>query len=487
MNDPRYASDSCDLDGLRRWLKARPERLVPLTIRRIVISPNALDELAERASEAMVNRSTCYVIMDRTPMWRNGVLIKPEVVARLRSKLGGVSVIELGEADHPPHADFDVAKDMSARLEPGSLVVTFGSGTITDLAKHAMFWIEKDGGARFEHICCPTACTVTAFTASMTVLTVDGVKRTIRSRSPEQILVDLLMIRDAPVELTRAGVGDLLARCTAYGDWFLGDVFGVDETFNTVPFDLLAGPEERLLGCAAAIGRREIEGLRSLADALMLAGIGMSIVDQTTPISGWEHVISHYLDLRAMAAGRPTGLHGAQVGAGTLIAAVAFEDLLSVGETICRRIQPRFDVGAARRSIEEHFKPFDADGGMIQELWREYGLKADRIAAGLTRWSRVVEGWRSGYIADQLNRYVRPAKVVVKALAEARAESDLAASSGTNDRILAREAVLYGHKVRSRFTLGDVLELFGLLTPTAADRWLTGPDAWGGFCPPNGW
>ena len=47
-----------------------------------------------------------------------------------------------------------------------------------------------------------------------------------------------------------------------------------------------------------------------------------------------------------------------------------------------------------------------------------------------------------------------------------------------------RSAIVHGHKVRNRFTLGDVLELLGLLTPTLADQWLAGQDFWGGFCPP---
>jgi glycerol-1-phosphate dehydrogenase [NAD(P)+] len=204
----------------------------------------------------------------------------------------------------------------------------------------------------------------------------------------------------------------------------------------------------------------------------MLAGIGMSIVDQTTPISGWEHVISHYLDLRAVADRRATGLHGAQVGAGTLISALAFEELLAGGDAVWRRPQPAFDMGQARQSIEQHFKPFDSAGGMIDELWREYGIKAERIAAGLARWPRIAERWFSGEMAAQLRRYVRPAAVILKALRDAQAETDLAAASVANDRALARSSILHGHKVRSRFTLGDVLELLGLLTPVAADRWL---------------
>ncbi|MBN1346824.1 MAG: iron-containing alcohol dehydrogenase [Phycisphaerae bacterium] len=466
-----FDRDVCELDALRRWLAARPEPLVPLTIRQIVIDPAVLDELPERAVTSRANRPASYLIMDCTPMRRNDASIKPEIAAACRDRLSDLQVIELGGPDKPPHADLTLAEDLARRIEPGSLVVTFGSGTVTDLAKHAMYLIEQGGGATFEHICCPTACTVTAFTSSMAVLAVDGVKRTIRSRAPDVVLVDLAMIRDAPIELTRAGFGDLMARCTAYGDWYLGDVFGVDETFNTVPFDLLARAEQGLLDQATVIGRRELNGLRTLADALMLAGIGMSIVDQTTPISGWEHVLSHYLDLRAMADDRPTGLHGAQVGASTLISALAFEELLNTGPETWSA-PPTFDTGRARREIETHFAPFDPTGGMVAELWRDYAVKAERIEAGLRDWPDVSDRWRSGDLPNGLRRYVRPRAVVENALRRAEADVDLAATSGTGDRDLARSAILHGHRVRRRFTMGDVLELLGLLGPNLAERWL---------------
>ncbi len=462
---------SCALEALRRWLASRTEPLAPLTIRQIIMGPEILDELPARAVEACADRPGPILIMDRTPMCRDGATIKPKVLAALRERLGDVTPIELGEPDAPPHADLALATDLAGRIEPGSLVVTFGSGTITDLAKHAMYLIEQDGGAGFEHLCCPTACTVTAFTSSMAVLAVGGVKRTLPSRAPDVVLVDLTMIRDAPVELTRAGFGDLMARCTAYGDWYLGDVFGVDETFNTVPFDLLAQAEQGLLDHAAAIGRGELAGLRTLAETLMLAGIGMSIVDQTTPVSGWEHVLSHYLDLRAMAADRDTGLHGAQVGAAALISATAFETLLAAHDDVWRR-PPSFQPDQARRRIHEHFGPFDTDGEMVAELWRDYAVKADRIVEALARWSNVADRWHSGDLPDQLRRFVRPSAVVGDALRRAGAEADLVSASGTGDRDLARSAILHGHRVRRRFTLGDVLELLGLLTPSVADRWL---------------
>ncbi len=472
MSAGSFDRGACELDALRRWLSARPEPLVPLTLRQITIDPDALDELPRRAASAAVDRPKSYLIMDRTPMRRDDVDIKPHVVAALRQSIGALEPIELGHPDKPPHADLALARDLAGQLAPGSLMVSFGSGTMTDLAKHAMYLVEQNGGAPFEHICCPTACTVTAFTSSMAVLAVGGVKRTLRSRSPDVVLVDLTMIRDAPPALTRAGFGDLMARCTAYGDWYLGDVFGVDETFNTVPFDLLANAERGLLDHASAIGQRELDGLRVLADALMLAGIGMSIVDQTTPISGWEHVLSHYLDLRAMAAGRTPGLHGAQVGAATLISATAFEALLAVQDSAWSAA-PTFDVDQARTRIERHFGPFDPNGEMVGELWRDYANKADRIAEAGSRWPDVADRWRDGELPGRLRRFVRPVAVVRDALLRGNVDVDLASASGTDDPELARSAILHGHRVRRRFTLGDVLELLGMLTPTVADEWLS--------------
>ncbi len=67
---------------------------------------------------------------------------------------------------------------------------------------------------------------------------------------------------------------------------------------------------------------------RTLMEALLLAGYAMSVVGTTTPISGWEHVMSHYLDLWNSALARPVNLHGLQVAAGTFVATRAYQEFL---------------------------------------------------------------------------------------------------------------------------------------------------------------
>ena len=54
-----------------------------------------------------------------------------------------------------------------------------------------------------------TAVSVNAFSDDMAVLLRDGVKRTVPSRWPDVLIVDLEVIAEAPAAMNRAGFGEL--------------------------------------------------------------------------------------------------------------------------------------------------------------------------------------------------------------------------------------------------------------------------------------
>ena len=464
------AFDPTDLDAIRAYLHASGEPHKPLTVRRIEVGETVLDGLADQArAEGAASRPT-VLVMDGTPMSRAGAAVKPDVVRALRSvNADHFHVIELGQPDHPPHASADLAASLAQRMPPDALVIALGSGTITDLTKHAVFLAEQAAGARFTLICCPTACTVTAYTSTMTVLTVDGVKRTAASRGPDVVLVDLRLVTDAPPALAAAGFGDMMARCVAAGDWYLAHQLGLDPNFSELPLDMLAHAETLLFTHAAAIGRGEPAAVRHLVDALLMAGIAMSVANQTAPISGWEHTISHYLDLRHLATGQPLALHGAQVGAASLLAARAYADLFeavalpdlstSVG-----------DESAARAALDAHFGPI-ASGAVLDELWTDFREKWEKWPGDPTTVQRFRDAWASGPLRADLRRYVREPARIARALTDVGAPLDLATSAGC-DAGTARDAVRHAHRVRSRFTVGDLLDSLGWLTDDRLDRWM---------------
>ncbi len=465
--------DPTDLHHLRRYLAATGETLKPLTARRIHVAEDALDGLGELVAVEAAGARPIVLVMDRTPILRDGGPAKPQAVAALRA-VGGAAVqtIELGEPDKPPHASLTLAETVSKQLPSGALVVSMGSGTITDVTKHAVHLAESDADAGMTLICCPTACTVTAYTSTMTVLTVDGVKRTSPSRGPDVVWADLRLIAEAPRPLTAAGFGDMMARCVAAGDWYLAHRVGLDPDFSTVPLDLLAHSEAMLFEHAAAIGRGDPAAVRHLVDALLLAGVAMSVANQTAPISGWEHTISHYLDLRHLTTDRPLGLHGAQVGAASLIAARAYAGLLddaSVGEGPA----PSADETAARQQIENHFAGFGAGDRIVAELWRDYQAKWEQWVHDPEAMRRFRDGWSGGTLREDLRRFVREPERIARALDEVGAPLGLAESAGC-DPEAARDAVRFAHLVRRRFTLGDLLASLGWCDGPRVDRWMTG-------------
>ena len=64
-----------------------------------------------------------------------------------------------------------------------------------------------------------------------------------------------------------------------------------------------------------------------LAEGLVMAGLAMRCAGVSRPASGMEHYISHIRDMRSLAFGTPTELHGIQCGAATVDVIRAYERL----------------------------------------------------------------------------------------------------------------------------------------------------------------
>jgi glycerol-1-phosphate dehydrogenase [NAD(P)+] len=55
-----------------------------------------------------------------------------------------------------------------------------------------------------------------------------------------------------------------------------------------------------------------------------MAGVSMSLCNQTTPLSGYEHVISHALDFLHLNSDQELALHGQQVALGCLSSSLSY-------------------------------------------------------------------------------------------------------------------------------------------------------------------
>lgn len=464
----RLRFDPSHLDDVRRQLADWGQPLCDIRTEAIHVGDEALLRLPAALANLPDAPGPVNLVMDHTFMTRGGAPLKPMVVEMLRRRLPAVQVHVLGEPRQTLFASIELARELADRLT-GPAVVALGSGTITDLAKHAVH-LRRQPACKL--VVVPTACTVTGYTCPMAVLAVRGVKRTMPSRWPDVVLADLQTLADAPAEMTAAGFGDMLARGVACADWYLANALGMDETFSRLPYDMLANSEQFLLRFAEAIGGQAPAAIRALIDALLLAGLAMSVVNQTTPISGWEHVISHYLDLRASACGMPVELHGRQVGLATLAAAAAYRQLLDQFDPRAR--QPSVsDDEQARAQIIRHFGRFDpASRGLAEEIWEDYHSKLSTWREQVSGWSQFARRWREE-IRPELAAWVRDPAALARAARAAGLPASLGDLTAKAQGCWAAEAMAHAHLVRKRFTLGDLLSAVGWLTPANIARWLT--------------
>lgn len=458
--EPLDATDVAAINAVAaRWKEPQTE-LHPVAIERIIVAPDALEALCEQVSAAAGGKAVLLVV-DRTPMWRGSAELKPLIEGELgrRTRL---SVRRLPEGPGAGfRAELIAARRLADELRGFAVVVSVGSGSITDVVKYARHLCGERSGHWPRFVCFPTAASVTAYTSALAVLTVAGVKRTLPARPPDAVVCDLRTLADAPPSMTRAGFGDVLARSVSYADWYLSWQLGLGGSFSQIPVRLLAHAGEELVRQASAVGRGDQAGVRALTDGLLLAGMAMSLVNQTAPLSGWEHAISHFLDLIAALEGREPALHGAQVGVATLISAHAYQRAwthLDVG-----RLTGTPDEGRCRRELAAALAGYRLPSELAAELWRDVAAKLDRWRAALPRRREFVKRWQAREFDGFLSRAVRPPAEVAAALRAAGAPCRFAELDQPVPDSLGCRAVRYAHLVRARFSFGDLLSETGWL------------------------
>ncbi len=458
-----FLIDPGDMAALKLWLAQQNDQSIlrPVAIDEILIELDALLQLPRVLQRAgIVPGMRVLLLMDETPMRRDEEELKPFVQALLRE--AGYTVAPLwlkGDSYGLVHADFEQVRFVHKAILPGDALVALGSGTLTDIVKHAAYLYDQEHlrQKNIVYICCQTANSVTAFAANMAVLLKDSVKRTIPSRYPTAIISDLRVLASAPDVMTYAGLGDCCARFVAYGDWYLASALGMVKFYSEVPLALLGNLGDVLLEHAADIGQRSHEGEAVVARALLLAGIAQSIVNMSAPISGTEHVTSHVLDMIADHYRRGLALHGAQVGVATITAARLYQHFLNNFDPQKVDVAGCYpDDASLQARIQQLFTSIDPSGAMARECWSDYSKKLELWRRNRSRFAQFCRDWRDVH-RPTLSKLVSSPEMIQSILAQAGAPlvpQDLEPPISQEEYDFAVE---YGHFIRVRFVLGDLL------------------------------
>jgi glycerol-1-phosphate dehydrogenase [NAD(P)+] len=178
-------------------------------------------------------------------------------------------------------------------------LIGVGGGKALDVAKYTASL------AGMPYFAVPTSLSNDGFCSPQASLTLEGKRRSLPTRLPEAVVVDLAVCQQAPLTLWHSGIGDLSSKFTAVWDWKLAF-----HRRGTPVNDLAALMSDASVFQLMANPMSDERGIRLLATALMLNGIAMEIAGSSRPASGSEHLISHALDM----TGARRRLHGLQTG-----------------------------------------------------------------------------------------------------------------------------------------------------------------------------
>lgn len=348
----------------------------------------------------------------------------------------------------PLHATDEVANWLSAQWSQDiALVFAVGSGTINDLVKWAA------SRAEVPYIAVPTAASMNGYTSPISALLIQGFKRTQPCTPPEGVLTEPEVVASAPQRMTAAGYADLMSKAVADVDWQISNLLW-GELYCPLPRRLVAEADEWLEGHLVELRENEHRAVTYLLEALLLSGIGMTIAGSSTPSSGAEHLISHWLEMKALKEGKEPSLHGLQVGIGTLVALTLYEMLL---ETTSGDWKPSESELISPEELKDEFS--ERYGAISERVLSEFSYKwlssekAKEVRLKLaSNWEKVKEIVISTWVPPEIYRHR------LSLVGAATHPREIGVSVGE-----LREAVLHAREIRRRWTVLDTAFLVGLL------------------------
>lgn len=350
-----------------------------------------------------------------------------------------------------PMCDDDAVLAFERALQASGCVagVAVGSGTINDIVKLACHRLGRPMA------CIGTAPSMNGYTSGIAAVLSDGVKTTVACRAPVVVIADLDIMAESPYRMICSGLGDLMSKPVSNADWqlsaCLNDSFHSDEAMA-----IIETGAAMLEGVAAKLPARDRDAIGGLVNSLMLSGLAMSVAGSSSPASGGEHLISHFIDMTGHAFDLPCDFHGCQVGVGTLTTAFLYERLMALTpadidiEACVDRLQswPEY-----RALLVERFGPlFEA---VVKHAELAYPT-ADVLRARLTR---LVKDW--DHVMGSVSQTLRTKDSLEAELLEAGCP--VRYSELNVDRARAFAAVANSKDIRNRYTILHLAWELGVL------------------------
>ena len=198
------------------------------------------------------------------------------------------------------------------KAKSANYVLAVGSGTLNDMAKSVSTRLGVPCGVLV------TAASMDGYCSKGAALMRGGFKVTDEVHTPEDILIDLEIVRNAPKMMTAAGFGDIIGKYTCLMDWKMANAVK-GEPIHEEAYRLMEQARTQVMEAFEGLTRYESQAIAKLMHALITAGTSMAICGNSRPASGSEHYQSHFLEMDFVRRGEKIPMHGLKVAIGTLV------------------------------------------------------------------------------------------------------------------------------------------------------------------------
>lgn len=328
-------------------------------------------------------------------------------------------------------------------------ILAVGSGTVNDLAK----LLSGISGKPFMLL--GTAPSMDGFASSTSSMIRDGLKISLPSACPAAILCDTDILKEAPLPMLQAGMGDMIAKYTSICEWRISNLV-TGEYYCPVIADLIRNCVRQCTDHAEGLRERDPKAVEAVTEGLILAGLAMTMAGSSRPASGMEHYFSHIWDMRGLEFGAPSDLHGIQCGTAELICARIYQRILQV------RPDREKALAASRSFRYDHWKTdlraFLGKSSDLLILLEEKEGKYDS-AAHEKRLEKIMENWDG--ICDIIREEVPSPDTVREILKKTGAPESFEELGHTSEEV--RTAFYMTADIRDKYIGSRLLWDLGLL------------------------
>lgn len=332
------------------------------------------------------------------------------------------------------------------------VIVAVGAGVLSDLCKFMSYKLNVP------YIMVATAPSMDGYASIGSALTINNLKTTISATVPKAIIGDVDVLKDAPMEMIRAGFGDMVGKYSAINDWKLGRAVN-DEYYCDYVSEMVMHSLQKCIETVSGIQKRDDEAIHNLMEGLVLTGIAMSFTGNSRPASGSEHHLSHFVEMMYLFDGKEAPLHGIKVGYNTIVMNYIREQLSRLNPDLNEVMQKAsdFDKNKWLEDVKNLFR--QAAPGVISLNEKEGINSYDKR---VVRVKRIVENWNE--IADILKEVPSPEEI-----------KDILQKSGSPvtlkelcvDKETIVNGLVYAKEVRDRYTVLQLAWDLGMLDEIA--------------------